>query len=109
MAKVPFSDILRLVEQGNAKACRTVDQMAHYLGVGIAMLVTGLAPDVLVVVGEVTRAWERVGPIVDETVKRFSFTGATTRILPTNPEAQPRLRGTIALVLQKHFGAPFIA
>jgi predicted NBD/HSP70 family sugar kinase len=109
MAKVPFSDILRLVEQGNAKACRTVDQMAHYLGVGIAMLVTGLAPDVLVVVGEVTRAWERVGPIVDETVKRLSFTGATTRILPTNPEAQPRLRGTIALVLQKHFGAPFIA
>jgi len=109
MAKVPFGDILRLVQQGDAKACRTLDQMAHYLGVGIAMLVTGLAPDVLVVVGEVTRAWERVGPIVDDTVKRLSFTGATTRILPTNPEAEPRLRGTIALVLQKHFGAPFIA
>jgi predicted NBD/HSP70 family sugar kinase len=109
MAKVPFGDILRLVEQGDAKACRTLGQMAHYLGVGIAMLVTGLAPDVLVVVGEVTRAWERVGPVVDETVKQVSFTGATTRILPTNPEAQPRLRGTIALVLQKHFGAPFIA
>jgi len=109
MAKVPFGDILRLVEQGDTKACRTLDQMAHYLGVGIAMLVTGLAPDVLVVVGDVTRAWERVGPIVDETVKRLSFTGAARRILPTNPEAQPRLRGTMALVLQKHFGAPFIA
>jgi len=109
MAKVPFGDILRLVEQGDAKACKTLDQMARYLGEGIAMLVTGLAPDVLVVVGEVTRAWDRVGPIVDETVKRLSLTGATTRILPTNSEAQPRLRGTIALVLQKHFGAPFIA
>jgi predicted NBD/HSP70 family sugar kinase len=109
MAKVPFGDILRLVEQGDAKACKTLDQLARYLGEGIAMLVTGLAPDVLVVVGEVTRAWDRVGPIVDETVKRLSFTGATTRILPTNSEAQPRLRGTIALVLQKHFGAPFIA
>jgi predicted NBD/HSP70 family sugar kinase len=109
MAKVPFGDILRLVEQGDAKACKTLDQMARYLGEGIAMLVTGLAPDVLVVVGEVTRAWDRVGPIVDETVKRLSLTGATSRILPTNSEAQPRLRGTIALVLQKHFGAPFIA
>jgi predicted NBD/HSP70 family sugar kinase len=109
MAKVPFGDILRLVEQGDAKACKTLDQMARYLGEGIAMLVPGLAPDVLVVVGEVTRAWDRVGPIVDETVKRLSLTGATTRILPTNSEAQPRLRGTIALVLQKHFRAPFIA
>ena len=109
MAKVPFGDILRLVDQGDPKACRTIEQMAHYLGAGIAMLVTGLAPDVLVVVGEVTKAWDRVGPIVNETVKRFSLTGATTRIVPTNSEAQPRLRGTIALVLQKYFGAPFIA
>jgi predicted NBD/HSP70 family sugar kinase len=109
MAKVPFGDILRLVEQDDPKACKAIEQMGHYLGAGIATLVTGLAPDVLVVVGDVTKAWERVGPIVDETVKRHSLTGATTRIVPTNPEAQPRLRGTIALVLQKYFGAPFIA
>jgi predicted NBD/HSP70 family sugar kinase len=109
MAKVPFADILRLVEQGDAKARRTIEQMGHYLGAGIAMLVTGLAPDVVVVVGEVTRAWDRVGPLVDETVRRFSLTGAATRIVPTNSEVQPRLRGTIALVLQKYFGAPFIA
>ena len=106
MAKLPFGDILRLVERGDARACKALNQMAHHLGVGIAMLVTGLAPDVLVVVGEVTRAWDKVGPIVAEAVKRRSFTHAATRILPTDPEAQPRLRGTIALVLQKHFGAP---
>lgn len=109
MAQVPFRDILRLVEQGDPKACKALSRMAYHLGAGIAMLVTGLAPDVLVVVGEVTRAWETVGPIVAEVVKSRSFTPAATRILPTNPEAQPRLRGTIALVLQKHFGAPFVA
>jgi predicted NBD/HSP70 family sugar kinase len=109
MAKLPFGDILRLVEQGDARACKALNQMAHHLGTGIAMLVTGLAPDVLVVVGEVTQAWDKVGPIVVEAVKRRSYTHAVTRILPTNPEAQPRLRGTIALVLQNHFGAPLIA
>jgi predicted NBD/HSP70 family sugar kinase len=109
MAKVPFVDILRLVEQGDLKACKALNQMAHHLGVGIAMLVTGLAPDILIVVGEVTRAWDRVGSVVAEAVKRRSFTHAVTRILPADPEAQPRLRGTIALVLQKHFGAPSIA
>jgi len=105
-ARVPFSDILRLVEQGDVKAARALEQMASHLGAGIAMLVTGLAPDVLVVVGEVTRAWNRVGPIVEREIKSRSFTHAATRVLPTDPEAQPRLRGTIALVLQKHFDAP---
>jgi hypothetical protein len=64
---------------------------------------------VLVVVGDVTRAWDRVGPIVNEVLKQRPFVHAVTRIVPTNPEAQPRLRGTIALVLQNHFGAPSIA
>ena len=109
MAKLPFGDILRLVEQREPRACKALDRMARHLGAGIAMLVTGLAPDVLVVVGEVTRAWDTVGPVVTEIVRSRSFTYATTRILPTDPEAQPRLRGTIALVLQKHFGAPFVA
>ena len=109
MAKLPFGDILRLVEQNDVRACKALDRMAHHLGDGIAMLVTGLAPDVVVVVGEVTRVWDKVGPVVAEAVKRRSFTHATTRILPTNPEAQPRLRGTVALVMQKHFGAPLIA
>jgi len=106
MARVSFGDILRLTEQGDEKASKALDKMAHYLGAGIAMLVTGLAPDVLVVVGDVTRAWAQVGPIVARTVKARSFSHASTRILATDPEAQPRLQGTIALVLQKHFDAP---
>src|SRR4029077_1921585 len=62
MAKPPFSDILRLVAQNDPRACQTLNHMAQHLGEGIAMLVTVLAPDVLVVVGEVTQAWGKVGP-----------------------------------------------
>ncbi len=108
-AKLAFEDILRLVDQEDLRANRALELMARYLGEGIAMLISGLAPDVLVVIGEVTRAWERVGPIVNEVVLRRAFTHATTRILATDPGAQPRLRGTVALMLLKHFGAPVIA
>lgn len=108
MSAVPFSDLLRLVEQGDVKAGKALDQMARYLGVGLAILVTGLAPDVLVVVGDITRAWDRVGTIVEKAVQERSFTHAPTRILPTNPENLPRLRGAIALVAQKHFTLPQI-
>jgi predicted NBD/HSP70 family sugar kinase len=101
-----FDDILRLAEQGERRANEALDRMAHYIGAGTALLVTGLAPDVIVIVGEVTRAWERIGPTIERIVRGRSFTHATTRIVATDSSVQPRLRGTIALVLQKHFGAP---
>ena len=104
-----FDDLLRLAEQGETAALEAIKEMARYLGQGLALLVTGLAPDVIVVVGEVTRLWNHVGPIIDDAVMSRSFTPKATRIVPTDPVTQPRLRGTIALVLQKHFGAPSVA
>lgn len=104
-----FDDLLRLTEQGDTKAEGAIRQMADYLGRGIAVLVTGLAPDVIVVIGEITRAWDVVGSVIDDAVKRHSFTCASTKVVPADRSSQPRLRGTIALVLQKHFGAPLVA
>lgn len=104
-----FDHLLRLAEQSDPKAVEAINEMARYLGMGIARLVTGLAPDVIVVIGEVTRIWNRVGPIIGETVKSHSFTRANTQIVSKDPSSQPRLRGTIAVVLQKHFGAPSVA
>jgi predicted NBD/HSP70 family sugar kinase len=104
-----FDDVMRLAGQGAPKANEALRQMAHYLGVGIALLITALAPDVIVIVGEATRAWDQIGPAIDEVIKGRSFTHAPTRIIPTDPASDPRLQGTIAFVLQKHFGAPSIA
>ncbi len=101
-----FEDLLRLAEQGDGKASEALDRMAHYLGLGLTMLVTGLAPDVIVVFGECTEAWPRMEPIIQKVLKERQPTHAATVIAPTDPSTQPRLRGTIALVLQKHFGVP---
>ena len=106
---ISFEHLLRLAQQDDGKAVEALQQMAKYLGRGIAPLVSGLAPDMIVIVGEVTRAWDKVGPIIKDTVRQHSFTRAETQIVPSDPITQPRLRGTIALVLLKHFGAPTIA
>lgn len=106
---ISFDHLLRLAEQGDNKAVDALQQMAKCLGLGLAPLIAGLAPDMIIIVGEVTRAWHKVGPIIKETVSRHSFTRAETQIVPSDPITQPRLRGTIALVLLKHFGAPAIA
>ncbi len=104
-----FDDILRLAKQGDVRAAEVLDHMAYYLGVGMSMLITGIAPSLIVLVGEVTRAWERVNPIVKKVIAERAPTAKLTRIVPAEDAAQPRLRGTIALVLQKHFGAPSTA
>jgi predicted NBD/HSP70 family sugar kinase len=80
--------------------------MAHYLGKGITMLVAGLAPDVIVVVGDIARVWNRVGPVVADVLKERSSTQAPTKIMASGLTPQPRLRGIIALVLQRHLGVP---
>jgi hypothetical protein len=58
------------------------------------------------VIGEVTRAWRRVGPILQRVLAERSRTHTPPEIEPAEDTAQPRLRGTIALVIQKHFAAP---
>ena len=104
-----FDELVQLAEHGNPKAGDAIDQMARRLGEGMSMLVTGLAPDLIVVVGEITRLWDRVEPIVREEIRRHSFTHALTRVIASGPAPLPRLRGLIALVLQKRLGSPAIS
>jgi predicted NBD/HSP70 family sugar kinase len=104
-----FTELLRLADAGDAHAVNALQRMAHYFGVGLAGIVTALAPDMVVIVGDVTAAWERVGPIVSRVVKEYSLPHNSTRIVPTDPASQPRLRGAVTLVVQQHFGAPNVA
>jgi predicted NBD/HSP70 family sugar kinase len=104
-----FGEILRWASEGHTRAGETLDDMARHLGRGIAGLIVGLAPEVLVVVGEVTAAWGRVGPIIEQEVRARTVLPRTTQIVPADPAMQPRLRGAVALVVQQHFGAPQVA
>jgi predicted NBD/HSP70 family sugar kinase len=107
--KPTFDDILRLYELGNPKAIESIERMAYYLGLGLAMLITSSAPSLIVCVGEVTSIWDKIEPIIQRVVSERIPLPSNTRIIPTNESAYPRLRGAIALILQKHFVAPPVA
>ncbi len=108
--KPSFDDILHLSEQGDAKAIQTIERMGHYLGIGLSMLISGMAPSMIVLIGEVTRCWKRIEPIIKNVLNaRLPGSPMVTRIIPAEDSLQPRLRGSMALILQKHFGAPLIA
>lgn len=98
-------DLLSLAEQGDVRAAKALDTMARYLGRGLCMLATGLAPAAIVVVGEITRAWNRFESAITKEVAACPLPGGAPRIVPAHDGETARLRGTVALVLQKHFAA----
>lgn len=101
-----FQDLLSLADQGNPLAIKALETMAHYLGRGMRMIVAGLAPECIIVVGDLTRSWRRFGPVIESEVEAQVLPGGRApRIIPTHEDGMARLRGTIAVVLQKDFGA----
>jgi predicted NBD/HSP70 family sugar kinase len=104
-----FGEVLQLNAHGNPRAEQALQRMADYLGKGLAMLVTGLAPDMIIIVGDIAQVWGKVSPIVTDVVQRRSSTHASVKIKATGMASLPRLRGIVALVLQKYFGVPAVA
>jgi predicted NBD/HSP70 family sugar kinase len=101
-----FPDLLRLADQGNTRAAEALATMAHYLARGLRVIVTGLAPDRIIVIGDLTRSWHRFGPVIESEIQTQVLPGAAApRITPAHEDGMARLRGTVALVLQEDFGA----
>ncbi len=101
-----FQDLLGLAEQGDVLANRALNRMALQIGRGTRMIVAGLAPEAITFIGEFTAAWNRFRPVIEAEVQAQSIAPEPTTLLAAKDGATARVRGTIALVLQKHFGAP---
>lgn len=107
--KLGFPDLLALAEKGDVMAGRALDRMAAQLARGVRMIVAALAPEAIVFVGEFTAAWDRFYPAIESEVKAQNISGRSIAFIAAQDGATARLRGTVALVLQKHFGAPVSA
>ncbi len=100
-----FNDLLCLAEHGDNRAAAALGSMASYLGRGMRMIVAGLAPERIVVVGDLTLSWNRVFKVIKaESCNRSARSPLTTRIDAFGDFGLARLRGAVALVLQKEFG-----
>lgn len=100
-----FRELLSLAESGDTLALKAIERMAQAIGRGLRMIVAGLSPEEIVFVGEFTRSWSRIGPVIEADLAAAALVGKPPRVRPA--EAEPstaRLRGTVAMVLQKHFG-----
>ncbi len=82
-----------------------------YLGRGLLAVIYSLNPEVIVLGGAVTRAWDLLYRVIlrelAQTASRFYLD--PVRIVPTTLSARPSLVGAIALVLARSFAVPILA
>jgi predicted NBD/HSP70 family sugar kinase len=96
-----FQELLDLAVAGNLRALRSIDKMMSYLARGLAMLTAGLAPEVIIIVGDCTALWPRIRPQLESELISRSFTPHTPRVVAATDGDAARLRGAAALVLHK--------
>jgi len=102
---IAFQELLNRADRGDARAEHAIRKMAEYLGKGMRMIAAGLAPERIFLVGDLTRSWDRFGPVIDAEVRAQTLPGGVPpEIVPVHEDGMARLRGTVALILQKHFG-----
>ena len=101
-----FTQLVDLALSGEGSARGALKATARYLGIGIANLIQGLAPETVIVGGPIVRAW----PVISHDLKA-SVEASICRGLPSTPiigstlGTQPTLMGALSLVLASKFAS----
>ncbi len=96
-----FAELLQLAMSGDIRALRSIDEMATNLARGLTILVAGLAPELVIIVGDCTALWSRFCPLIESELIAKSFTSRVPRVVDAMDGDAARLRGAAALVLYK--------
>lgn len=103
---VDIGDIVELAINGERHATEALQATVKYLGNGISNLIVGLSPQVVVVSGRITRAWDVFAEQLNRVTERNVLAGLPKPVLmPSALGDSPTLMGAIGLVLAKKFGA----
>ena len=95
-----FDALLQLAQTKDRKALDALERMCKALGRGMHMIVSALAPNEIIVVGELTRVWPVASPIIHAELRKFPLVG-TPRIRITHAPDKARLRSAVALIMNE--------
>jgi predicted NBD/HSP70 family sugar kinase len=100
--------LIELVDAGDVAATEAVRETARYLGIGITGLINGLDPEVVVIGGEITKAWGLIEPIIVKETQR-SLLAPRSHGVPIRPsafEVRPSLKGALTLIQNNLLSVP---
>lgn len=93
-----FAQLVAAANAGEHAAVDALCAVAEQLGRGMQMVVAALAPEEIVVVGDITGAWACIGPVVERELRTHPLT-QTVLLRPGFDSATARLRSALPLVM----------
>ena len=99
-----IGEIHALAEEGDKDAIAALTEQARNIGRGLRLVTAALSPEVIFIAGDITIAWNTVGPIIETEMHASLLAGTPPRLIPSQEGGLARLRGASALVLQRHSG-----
>jgi predicted NBD/HSP70 family sugar kinase len=93
-----FAALVKMAQSNDANAVKALEKMSSFLGRGLRMIASALAPSEIVIVGDITAAWHLFGPIVEAELKQNALS-KEPRLRPAFEGNTARLRSAVALVM----------
>lgn len=94
--------LLLMAEEGDARATDAITRQCEALGRGMRLVTTTLAPEVILIAGDLNPFWDRFGPVVQAALERSMLAGKAPKLIITRDGELAGLRGAAAVVLQRH-------
>jgi len=101
-----IEDLLRLAGEEDATAIAALTRQAEYVGTGLRLISAALAPEVILIAGDLVGAWQRLGPVVEKSFAESALAGIRPKLMPSHEPEVARLRGAAIVVLQRLSSAP---
>ena len=106
---IAFGELIDLALRDDEAARSALKQTAYYLGIGIANLIRGLAPEAVIVGGPIVRSWSVIAEDIRTTVEATICRGLpSTRIIASTLGPEPTLMGALSLVLASKFASVLV-
>jgi predicted NBD/HSP70 family sugar kinase len=96
-----FEELLQRAFAGEADALSAIEKQARAVGRGLRTVNAGLSPEVIIIAGDVTGAWELYRPHLEAALGSLSAS-RPPRLIPTETCDLTRLHGAAAIVLQRN-------
>jgi len=104
--QIDFTKLVDLALIGEEDAQAALKTTARYLGIGIANLIQGLAPETVIVGGPIVRAWPVIAEVLKSSVEASICRGLpSTPIIGSTLGPQPTLMGALSFVLASKFAS----
>lgn len=99
-----LGQLLRLSEEGDEHATAAISSQMTAIGSGLRLITAALSPERILITGEITACWSKLGHLVRQKLESGMLAGEPPKLIVAGDGELARLSGASAMLLRRHAG-----